>query len=59
MTKIKEYRKKAGLTQKDLAELMGVAQSAVSAWETGINDPCLKKLLRLAELLDCRPEDLI
>ncbi len=59
MTKMKEYRKKAGLTQKDLAELMGVTQSSVSAWETGNNDPCLKKLLRLAELLGCRPEDLI
>ena len=59
MTKMKELRRKAALTQKDLAELMGVTQSAVSAWETGINDPCLKKLLKLAEILGCRPEDFI
>lgn len=31
------YRKKAGLTQKQLAEKLGVRNSAVSNWESGNN----------------------
>ena len=31
------YRKRAGLTQKDLAEKLGVRNTAVSNWESGNN----------------------
>ena len=37
--RIKEQRELAGETQKELAEGIGVAQSAVSQWEKGINEP--------------------
>ena len=32
---IKIYRKEKGLTQQQLAELVGVTEKAVSKWETG------------------------
>ena len=51
-------RKKAGLTQKELAEKMGVDQSAVSFWETGKRVPRGAKLLRLADVLDCTIDEL-
>ena len=40
-------RTKAGLTQSALAEQAGVAQSLISAYETGRRQPTLPTLLRL------------
>ena len=51
-------RKKAGLTQKGLAEKLGVDQSAVSFWETGKRAPRGAKLLRLADVLNCSIDEL-
>lgn len=51
-------RKKAGLTQKELAEKLGVDQSAVSFWETGRSAPRGAKLFRLADILNCTIDEL-
>ena len=51
-------RKRAGLTQKELAEKLGVDQSAVSFWETGKRAPRGAKLIRLANVLDCSIDEL-
>lgn len=51
-------RKKAGLTQKELAEKLGVDQSAVSFWEAGKHAPRGAKLLRLADVLNCSIDEL-
>lgn len=45
------YRKKSGLSQKNLAEKMGVLPSRVSNWEQGINSPSLGVLVDLCEIL--------
>lgn len=37
MTTIRELRKAAGLTQAKFAEAMGVTQSTVSQWESGVS----------------------
>lgn len=58
MYKIKELRKKAGLTQVRFAEVMGVTQSTVSQWESGRVLPDTVKLPRLAEVLGCTVSDL-
>ncbi len=47
--KIYTLRKKAGLSQEALAELLGVSRQAVSKWETGEAVPELSKLLLLAK----------
>ena len=48
--KIKELRLAAELTQGQLAEIMGVAQSTVAGWEDGSYPPA-KKLPALAKAL--------
>lgn len=34
---MQEMRKKKGLTQKELAELIGVSDKTISKWETGVS----------------------
>ena len=43
-----DARKHSGITQKQLAEKTGIAQSDISKLETGSANPSLKTLLRLA-----------
>ena len=44
-----DARKSAGLTQKQLSEITGIAQSDISKMENGNGNPSLKTLQRLAE----------
>ncbi|MEJ5915655.1 XRE family transcriptional regulator [Pseudokineococcus sp. 1T1Z-3] len=46
---IREARRRAGLRQRDLGELAGMPQSAVSAYESGRVQPSLPVLRRLVE----------
>lgn len=39
MNGIKEARKKAGMTQKEMAEFFGMPKRTIENWEGGINDP--------------------
>jgi transcriptional regulator with XRE-family HTH domain len=49
--KLRELRLAAGLSQKQLAEAAGVAQNAVSQWETGIREPSWSNVRALAAAL--------
>lgn len=49
---IKQLRKARGLTQKELADKLGVTQSAVGNWEAGIRNPRAADLLNIAEALE-------
>lgn len=48
---IKEQRTRMGLTQKQLAEAIGVTDKAVSRWETGKGIPDVSLLIPLSEVL--------
>ena len=48
---IKEYRKKAGLTQEQTADYLGVSTPAVNKWERGNSFPDISLLPALARLL--------
>lgn len=58
LTGLPELRRRAGMTQKDLADAMEVSQSCVSMWETGASWPSASTLPRLADLLLCSIDDL-
>ena len=49
--KIKEFRKNKKLTQQDLADLVGVKNSAISNYEQGIRIPKRDFLFRVANAL--------
>lgn len=59
MNKIKSVRLNRGMTQKELADAIGVTQKDVSRWETGVYNPKVDKLLRIAEALSCDIKDLL
>lgn len=50
--RIAQARKRAGLTQEQLAERLSISPQAVSKWENGWNLPDLENLLHMAELLN-------
>jgi transcriptional regulator with XRE-family HTH domain len=50
---IRSARRRAGLSQVELAELLGVRQSSVSQWERGSTKPSTVHLLTLAARLGC------
>lgn len=52
-------RESAGLTQKEVAEHVGVDQSAVSFWETGKTNPRASLLVKLSELYHCTVDELL
>ena len=56
---ISSYRKKAGITQEHLAELMHVSVSAVSQWETGKTLPDISMIPILCHVLDVSADDLL
>ena len=48
---IKSRRQSIGLTQKQLAELVGVTDVTISRWESGQREPIASDFLRLCEVL--------
>ena len=57
--KIAYYRKKAGMSQIDLADAMEVSRQSVSKWETGEANPDITKLKSLAKVLDVSVDELL
>ena len=48
--KLKELRKKQGLTQLELAERLFVSRQAISGWEAGTSRPSTENLQSLSRL---------
>jgi transcriptional regulator with XRE-family HTH domain len=55
---IREYRLKAGLSQRKLAGLLGRGRNAVSSWERGLTLPNVPRLMRMAKILGTLAEAL-
>lgn len=57
---IESERKRRGMTQEQMAEVMGVSQNAVTGWERGVSDGALRVplLLRLEQVF-CLPSGTI
>jgi len=57
---IAQLREKRGLTQRQLAAEIGVAQKTISNWEVGrYGFMMIDTVVNLCQALDCKPEDLI
>lgn len=56
---IRTLRMKKGLSQGELAAIMGVTQGAVCQWENGSSHPKIKLLPRLASALGVTVDELI
>lgn len=57
-SRIKRYRKAAGLTQKQLGEAIGLGESAVRNYERDIRTPKREQLDAMARAMDIAPEAL-
>jgi transcriptional regulator with XRE-family HTH domain len=55
---IREYRVRAGLSQRQLGAILGRCRSAVSLWERGLRMPSAARLFRLATELGTAPQAL-
>ena len=55
--KLKEYRHKNGMTQKQLGELLCVTAQSISKWERGECYPDIALLPILAETIGCTVND--
>lgn len=49
--KLKARRKELKMTQKEIADQLGISYQAYSAWERGIKEPSKEKVKRLEQLL--------
>ena len=55
---IRRFRKKMKMTQEELADKIGVSFQAVSKWENAQSAPDISLLPLLAEVFNCRIDDL-
>ncbi len=56
--KLKEVRAEKGISQQELADMVGVSRNTISSLETGQYEPTAKLALVLAVALDMKFEDL-
>lgn len=56
---VRYYRKQKGLTQLQLAEMLGYDTSSISKIEAGKVDVPISKLVQLSSALGCKPENLM
>lgn len=57
--KLKKLRNEVGMSQKDLAERLGVSDTVIVNYENGKKNPNLKRLVQMAEILNCSLDDII
>ena len=57
--KIKLLRKKKGITQEQLSDMLNVSSQAVSKWETGATNPDLALIPDIAKLFDISADELL
>lgn len=59
MHKIREFRVQNGLTQMELATIVGVSKQSISAYEKGEREPLVNTLAKIAIALGTTPNELI
>lgn len=57
--KVKKLREQKGLSQAELARLLGMTRSSVNAWEMGISVPSTQYIVDLAGVFDISTDYLL
>ena len=57
--RLKEARKKSGINQKSLAEMVGVYTKDISRWETGVRTPSAEYIIQPCKALDISADYLL
>ena len=57
--RLQDLRKKAGYSQEQLADLLGISRQAVSKWESGQTSPDLEKIVLLSEFFEVSTDYLL
>lgn len=57
--RLKEVRLSKNMTQETLSSLLGVTRTTVTMWENGKSMPNIVTLKKIAQVLNCKVEDLI
>ena len=55
---ILESIKVKGITQTELAKLLGVKQNTVSQWINGVNEPNCQTIVKLCYVLEITPNEI-
>ena len=56
---LRQRRRAANLSQKDLGDKLNVVQATIANWEKGRNEPSIAMLTKLADIFDCTLDDLV
>jgi len=54
-----ELRKEKGITQSELAEILGVSFQTISKWENGVTIPDVKNVIAMAEFFDVTTDQIL
>lgn len=57
--KVKKLKEQKGLSQAELARLLGITRSSVNAWEMGISVPSTQYIVDLAGVFDISTDYLL
>jgi len=56
---IRIYRERNGLSQKELAALIGISPNRLSNWERGVNKPDINFLIKICQALNVSPSEFL
>ena len=57
--RIRDFRESKGMTQDQLAGILGTSRSTIAMWEMGSNEPRAKMLVKLTEVFGCTADELL
>ena len=57
--KIKEFREKQGISQRELAIAMKTSEEKIIHWENGDEKPSEEEIIRLATFFECPPSEIL
>lgn len=58
MNKIREFRRKMGLTQIELSNILSISQGSLSGYETGRIEPDMDMMIKMSQFFNASLDDL-